>query len=331
MATIRKRGEKYQVQVRRQGQLAASRSFLRLKDAQEWARQIETLADRQCLGPDRRMLRGMKLADLVRRYRDEVVPTKKGAAVETVVLNAFLRHRISEKPLATLTTADFASYRDERLSEVSPTTVRRQLNPIRHMFEVARREWVLPIRENPLDGLKLNAPDRRRERRLREGEWDQLIEFAEACRNPLIVKIIRLAVETGMRRGELLAIQREHINFSGGTLLISDSKNGHARTIPLTSEALVILKQCCGETRRVFSISPNAFRLAWERITARAKIEDLHFHDLRHEAISRLFEFGLTIPEVASISGHRDTRMLFRYAHADVKNLATKLNRQEAY
>lgn len=108
MATIRKHREKYQVQVRRQGFPAVSRSFHKLTDAKEWARLMETQADRQELAPSRRKLSKISLGELVKRYRDEVVPSKKGAEIESIILNAFLRHSICRKSLAELSTADFA-------------------------------------------------------------------------------------------------------------------------------------------------------------------------------------------------------------------------------
>jgi integrase len=108
---------------------------------------------------------------------------------------------------------------------------------------------------------------------------------------------------------------------------LADTKNGEARTVPLSSLALAALpatdNHAAGE--RVFPLSPNAVRLAWERLKRRAKINDLHFHDLRHEAISRFFELGLSIPEVALISGHRDFKMLFRYTHLRPADVAKKL------
>ena len=121
--------------------------------------------------------------------------------------------------------------------------------------------------------------------------------------------IIEIAIETGMRRGEILNIKKEHIKAD--TLLIPITKNGHQRTIPLTERAKYILNK----SKLPFPMSANAVRLAWERLKNKANIKDLHFHDLRHEAISRFFEKGLSIPEVALISGHKDVRMLFRYTH----------------
>lgn len=326
MAAIRKRGEKWQVQVRRLGQLSVSRTFIRLKDAQEWARSSEVAADREGLGTDRSVLKKLTLGELVKRYRDEIVAKKKSAQVETIVLDAFARHPICNKSLAALKIADFIRYRDERLEDVAAATVRRQLNPIRHMFNVAIDEWGIPLPENPVAKVRVKGADQRRERRLKPGEFERLVQVAVACQTPHLAAIIEFAVETGMRRGEILAMRWEHLQLDKGLLLIPETKTGHPRTIPLTPRAKWLLSTRLGTQGRVFSLSANALRLAWERGTRKAGIEDLHFHDLRHEAISRFFEMGLTMPEVGSISGHRDARMLLRYAHAKIEELAAKLS-----
>ena len=138
--------------------------------------------------------------------------------------------------------------------------------------------------------------------------------------------LIRFALATGMRRGETLNVQTEHINRAARLLHIPETKNGIPRTIPLSSDALAVLDQIDpNDDGRLFAASPNAVRLSWQRLTRRAGIEDLHFHDLRHEAISRFFERGLSVPEVALISGHRDYRMLFRYTHMRAEDVAAKL------
>jgi integrase len=205
--------------------------------------------------------------------------------------------------------------------------LKRQLAPIHNLFEIARYDWGLPIRENPLDRLQLKAPDQRRERRLRPGELEKIIDAARSRQNPLIVRIILFALATGMRRGEILAIEGRHIDMDRRALLIPETKNGHPRTIPLTNEAIAVLRGSNTEGReRTFPITANAFRLAWERVRRKAGIDDLRFHDLRHEAISSFFEKGLTTPEVALISGHKDMRMLFRYAHATREQIILKLH-----
>ena len=137
--------------------------------------------------------------------------------------------------------------------------------------------------------------------------------------------IIILAIETGMRRGELLNIQSQDVDLEARTLHIPITKNGHPRTIPVTEAACSVLGSCMSDNGRIFPPSANAFRLAWERLKTRIGIKDLRFHDLRHEAISRFFEMGLSVPEVALISGHRDYRMLFRYTHLKAEDVVLKL------
>lgn len=297
---------------------------------------METQLDREGLSPSRKPLETTVLSDLVTRYRDEVVPAKKGGDVETIVLNALLRHPICKKKLAELTPSDFSSYRDERLKSIIPKSLKRQLAPIQNMFEHARTEWGVPLRENPLTGLTLKVIDNKRQRRLQEGELNLILKAVEKTRNPYVVLIVRFALETAMRRGEILSLTWRDIDQHRATATIREARNGHSRAIPLSSSALGVLDETrklkAGEeenknegTSRIFPIAANALRLSWERLITRAKIDDLHFHDLRHEAISHLFELGLTVPEVASISGHRDMRMLFRYAHANHASIRAKL------
>lgn len=353
MASIRKHRGKFQVRIRRQGAPDLSRSFAKLSDAKEWANLQECRADRGELGPDRKELEQISLSDLVTRYRNEIVPAKKCAANETITLNAFLRHPICKKRLSDLTTADFASYRDERLKEIEGQSLKRLLSPLSNMFEIARSEWEIPVRSNPLATLSLKASDNRRQRRLQAGEYDRLIAAADKTRNPYLILVARFALATCMRRGEILSLRPRDIDFQRQTATIRDTKNGHSRIVPLTDEAVTAIESAIAfaassartgtkspapkvlkiprkprtETT-VFPVTPMALRLAWDRLTERAGLDDLHFHDLRHEAISRLFEMGLTVPEVASISGHRTLNQLMRYAHANNLSVRAKLSLQ---
>jgi integrase len=149
---------------------------------------------------------------------------------------------------------------------------------------------------------------------------------AERCRNQSVLPIILFALETGMRRSEILSLKWIGVDWERRSLLLTQTKNGRCRTIPLSTRALAVLKLVSQTDQRVFPMNGNAFRLAWERVRARAGISDLHFHDLRHEAISRFFELGLSMPEVALISGHRDPRMLFWYTHPVRETILKKLS-----
>jgi integrase len=267
---------------------------------------MELQADRRDLPPNPKILEQVTLGQLVQRYIDVVSPRKRTKDTEQTVLRAFLRHRICTKTLAQLGVSDFVAYRDERLILIKPSSLKRSLVPIRHLFEVARDEWGYPIKSNPLAKLKIAESDSRRERRLRSGELDRLLEAASSCRNKLMKPLILFALATGMRRGEMLGLRMQHLDLERRTIFIPQSKNGHSRTLPLMNEALVALQGHLPAKDHIFPVSPNAVRLSWEHLRARAGLDDLHFHDLRHEAISRLFELGLSIPEVVLISGHRD-------------------------
>jgi integrase len=325
MATIRRRGTTWQVQVRRQGHATLSRTFRLKADAEQWARQKEAEIDRGELPVDTRILRSYTLAQLLERYAAIVVPRKRGADREHYMLRVVLRHSLSRLSLHKLTPAEVAAYRDERLAVVTGATVRRELAIVRHCLEVARSEWgfVLPL--NPVDHVKLPTPGNPRQRRATTGELQQLLGVCEARGKQWLGAVIQLAVETGMRRSELLGMQWADVDLEARTVFLRNTKNGHPRTVPLSPRALEIIGAMPRMGDRVFPVTANALRLAWERLRRRAGVSGLRFHDLRHEAVSRFFEKGLNMPEVAAISGHRDPRMLMRYTHPRAEAIAAKL------
>jgi integrase len=173
--------------------------------------------------------------------------------------------------------------------------------------------------------IKLPALPAARKRRLQSNELERLIDGCKKGRSPLLAPAIRLAVETGLRRGELVNIQWAELDLVARTLHVPITKTGHARTIPLTQTAIRIFESLPRVDDRALPSTANAIRLAWVRLKRRVGVDDLRFHDLRHEAISRFFELGLSVPEVALISGHRDYRMLFRYTHLRAEDVVKKL------
>jgi integrase len=272
----------------------------------------------------------MTVADLLRRYEQEVTPRKRGAKFEQSRLRQLLGHSIANASLHNLSGASVSHYRDDRLKVVKPASVRRELTVLRHIFEVARTEWGMPIRANPVHQIKLPNDSKPRERRLEEGDDTRLADAISSNSAWYLRPLIALAIETGMRRGELLSIRWKDVDQTARTIRILKTKNGHPRTIPLTPKAVEILTSLERKDDRVFPVTPNAVRLAWERLRRRAGLEDLRLHDLRHEAVSRFFEYGLTVPEVALISGHKDPRMLSRYTHLRPEKVAEKLAKATA-
>jgi integrase len=203
--------------------------------------------------------------------------------------------------------------------------VRHDLNVLGHLFKVAVREWDIPITGNPVDGISKPKLPHSRTRRLDNGEQQLLEAAAEAQGGSMARDVIAFAIETALRRSELLALKHQHIDFRKRILVVPEAKNGHPRTIPLTPKAIEILTRRSDEGERPFPVSVTWLRYVWSRVVLRAKSTDLHFHDLRHEAISRFFEKGLSVAEVALISGHRDVRQLFRYTHLRAEDIAQKL------
>ena len=315
MPTIRKRGQTWQAQVRRAGYPALSKSFATRADAVAWAREKERSIDRAELPTDIKELKRLTVADLLRRYEEEITPRKRGAVFERSRIRQLLAHRMSQISLTNLSGATVTQYRNDRLKVVKPPSVRRELVVLRHVFEVARREWGLPIRENPFKRIRLPQDARPRERRLLRGDEAQLYSAISERSAWYLRPFLVLLVETGMRRGELLSIRWRDIDFANSTVQILKAKNGHPRRIPLTPQARQALQSLRRDEERVFPVTANAVRLAWERLRTRAGLADLRLHDLRHEAVSRFFEYGLSVPEVALISGHREPRMLARYTH----------------
>ena len=156
-------------------------------------------------------------------------------------------------------------------------------------------------------------------------ELDRLLVECHRRGNRLLASAIVLAVETGMRRGELLTVRWCNTNLEARTIYIPFSKSGRSRTIPLTLLAQETIQKLPRRDERIIPLSSNALRLTWERVRRKAGIVGLRWHDLRHEAASRFFERGLNIAEVAAIVGHSDFRMLARYVHPRAEDIAAKL------
>ena len=325
MATITKRGRRWLVQVRRKGIPAVSRTFDTMADAKAWAALEEAQIEKGLPPSPRRLLAQTTYGEVIRRYRDQITPHKKSADTDAQRLRQLENSCLAAMSLIDLTAIRLASYRDERLRSVKPATVRRELALISHSLEVAKKEWGFALPVNPVREIRLPTVRNARDRRLMTGEWQALLRAASGCRNLRIVPFIRLAVETGMRRSELVNLQWGDVNLSAATIFIRDSKSGYPRVIPVTDTAASILASLGHREGSVFSLTTNAFKLSWNRIIKKAGLVDLHFHDLRHEAISRFAEMGLSTVELAAISGHRDLRMLTRYTHIQPSALAKKL------
>jgi integrase len=325
MASIRKRGTSWHAQVRKTGFPTLTRTFDTKDAAAQWAREEERRIDRGDVDPSAQRLKDIVLHEMLQRYEATVTCAKRSPDQERSKLAVLRRHSLARLPLSKLTSAAIADYRDQRLRAVQAGTVRRELAVLRHCLEVARKEWGIPLARNPVAAIAIPAAGKGRQRRLEPRDCERLNLALKSARSWYLRPIIELAIETGMRRGELLLLEWSNIDFDRNLALLEMTKNGDSRSVPLSSRAVAILIGLPKAEGRVFPIKPCTVRQAWVRLVERAGIKDLRLHDLRHEAISRFFELGLSIPEVALISGHKDPRMLFRYTHMRPEDVARKL------
>jgi integrase len=331
MATYRKRNDKWQARVQRSGQGSIAKSFNTKADAMKWARHVESQLDLGVL-PHKQVM--PRLKTVVARYVEEVTPTKKGESQERYRANQFMKTKLADMHLDKITGEVVAQYRDARLKEVSPNTVRLELAFLSVVFEQCRKEWGLAV-SNPVRQIRMPKPGKPRQRRLEAGEEGALLAACKTSRAYYLHSFVVLAIETGMRSGELLGMRWEHVNPTNRTVFLPDTKNGSPRTVPLSTRALnAILALPRAINGRLFSSGylsiHKAFKLAVTKAQATQTdnvmfLRGLRFHDLRHEAVTRLFEKGLNPIEVSMVSGHKTLSMLQRYTHLRIEGLVAKL------
>ncbi len=335
MATFRKRGERWQARIQRRGHPPLTKSFLNRQDADKWARLTESELERGlyiCPAEAQRTT----LADALDRYKREVSIHKKSHGVEKYYIQHWERSKLAPLALSAIRGSDVAQYRDKRLKAgLSTSSVKHELALLSHLFSVASREWGMESLGNPVKAIRQPAMARGRERRVSDAEIDALCQFV----NSDLAACVRLALHTAMRRGELLRLRWADIDFTKAVAVLHDTKNGDRRVVPLSSVAMGLL---LGLVRRidggVFGLTDSRVSHGLKAAVGKARkayeaeggtderfLVDLHFHDLRHEAASRLVEKGLYPLEVMAITGHRDTKMLKRYVHLKAEDLARKL------
>ena len=291
MASIRKRGGRYHAQIRKCGYPSATKTFTNLTTAKRWASATEADMERNLhiVIPDK-----TTVGELLDRYEEDVSPLHKSHQVEKYRLKTLQRH-LGDQRVSMLSPALICRYRDQRLKTISPASLKRELVILSSVLNTAIKEWGINLQNNPVSLVSLP--------------------------------------KVGRRRGEILNIKKSHIDFVRQTLLIPLTKTDTPRTIPLSSRAIEVLRaQLRGsenvipiEETTLFSYTARGLSGAFLRLCRKHGLENLRFHDLRHEATSRFFEKGLNPVEVAAITGHKDTRMLMRYTHLRAEDLVKRL------
>jgi integrase len=347
MASVKKVGDyQWEARIRRKGFPTICKNFAYKEDAGDWAREQET-AMKNGTWKDPRTQQHVDivtLADALQKYADTESSKKKGEKQELVRLKKWQDHEIAKLPIGQVSGQHLAKHRDARRKENrAENTIRLELALLSRVFEVARKEWGLVGLRNPVRDITLPGGSRERDRRLSKSEEESLLaELDKVCRNEDIPAVVRFALATGMRQSEIIGkastsaapaspgLTWENINMKDSTAFLPDTKspNGKVRnrTVPLFDPALNIVNALPRpiEGGKVFKVTQDGLIRAFADACKRAGIEDLHFHDMRHEFTSRLIETGWGMHEVMSITGHSTAEMLRRYTHLRATDLVAK-------
>ena len=317
MAAIIKRGKVWQAQVARYG-IKKSKTFRTKSEAKAWAESQEhqILLGAGKYGPG-------TVGDLFRRYAREVSPRQRGMRWEQIRLEKLCRDRIGKIAVRDLRAADFADWRDRRLTEVAPGTVRREMVLMSAVMTVARREWgAFPT--SPMADVKKPPAPRPRDRLATEDEIARLVEFGGPLSSIAgrAVHAFCFAAETGMRAGEIARLRPEDV--TGRVARLRITKSGRPRDVPLSKAALALLA-ALPPSDPLFGLTPRQIDTAFRRVRDRAGIQGLTFHDSRAYAATKMAR-KLDVLDLARVLGHSDVSMLIKvYYRERAEDLADRL------
>ena len=335
MATIRERGTKYQARVRQNG-VSHEKTFSTYEAAERWVHQLESAINKKKAVK----ITKKRFADVIRKYAKMYTPIKEGAANELIIINRILRDEawVQLAPHE-ITLEVLTEYRDNRLQTIKPSTLKREYAIIKHCAKTAKAMGFDGVDVEVFRNLIIPKVYDREIKRITDADLAKLVKTAASgrFRAKYMPPLIKLAVDTGIRRGELCQLVWSEIDLKNSVINLpaTKTKSGQPRQVTLTTlgrEALrdlFVLATTPYKTKKVPSRNgPNdpvipatarAVSDSWEHVRNTAGFPDLHFHDLRHEAISRMHEQGMTKPEIMAESGHAESKMLDRYSHASLE------------
>jgi integrase len=333
--------------IRKTGWPTVAKTFRTKRDAEDWSRRTEDEMVRgvyiQRTGSER-----MTLEAALKRYLSDITPTKKPTTQrgETSKAKKLIEH-LGKYSLAALSADIIAGYRDKRLNEpsrggtISNNTVRLELALLSHLYTVAIQEWGLGLTFNPVLNIRKPSPGEGRNRRLSPNEERRLLAAVNNHSNPMLGWIVGIALETGMRSTEIASLRRPQVDIERRIVKLTDTKNDSHRIVPLSKRATELFKAAMGNPARPTDCNlvffgepgrdkkrrPYTFTKIWRTLVKKLELPDFRFHDLRHEAVSRLVEGGLSDQEVSAISGHKSMQMLKRYTHLRSEDLVKRIDK----
>ena len=329
MPTFTKRGNRVYAQVAIQG-IRKSKTFDTKQEAMLWAATTE--AGILSGESNNEKASGHTFAEALNEYLDVFTSMKRGADNERIIANRLLTETWVHKKLSVLKLKDLTSFRDNRLKTIKPSTFKREWALVKSVIGKAD-VFDIQIPKKVFAGLELPRVYDREISRISDHDLNTLLAGAkdEQTLNNYLHPLIRFALATAMRRGEILSLEWKDVDLENKrvTVTAEKAKSGYRRVIPVHLNdgfaALLELRDVFGDSGFVVKKSDTAVKSAWKRLQKRTEMKHIRFHDLRHEGISRLHEQGLTLVEVQQISGHRELEMLERYSHASTETIEAKL------
>jgi integrase len=317
MATIRKRGKKYRVELYRNGK-RESATFATKAEASTWA----LSRDAELSG---KSLPSKTLSEAFAKYADTISPEHRGERWELLRLKALARFDMAGKQVAKIGADDIIAWRDARLKSVSKATVLREMNLLRSVFTVCIREWRW-IRENPMKDVTRPRQPPSRKRRVSQDEIDALVSLSglkdvPQTQTQMAVLAFLFAIETAMRSGEILGLSWADVHPRH--VVLPKTKNGDSREVPLSPKAREILSALRGN-EKPFDIANGTRDALFRKLVKQAGIVNLHFHDARAEAIYRLSK-ELDVMTLARAVGHRDLKSLMLYYNESGDEMGARL------
>lgn len=327
----RKRGDSYRIEIMIDGErLSATRDTI--KECQQWASH-KILEHKAGLVQNNKSTHSMTFGELLDYYYNKVGKAKPSARNE-IVYNRCLKRDytwLTDMPIHTITTKDLTIWRNARLGKVSIGTVKREISYFSAVMSYAVKE-LFAIGRNPFDDLTKPSMPKPRNRRISDDDIAVILQSAkyELGATPTqtqhyVAWCFVFAIYTAMRQGEILGIQKSHIKDNH--IHLPKTKNGDSRDVPLTPKAKQMLDWIVHDDDRLIPLSLNAFKNSWQRVQNKANLDDLNFHDTRHEAISRFVkDYKLPVEVLAKITGHKDIKTLINtYYNPTIDEIAELL------
>ena len=340
MASIQKRNSSFRVRITRQGKSTLCATFYSRLEAVQWAKQTEAQLR---LGLYEESVTPIMtnhevlFEEAANHYMKTHTIHKKIIRCETSRLQILIK-RWGNLPVSKIDKSSVITLRDDLLKMGrSGETINHYFNTISKLFQMLNGEWELRI-PNPINGIKRMPSSKGRRKRVNLELESRLLYGCDKLSLPLLRSIIQFALQTGMRRGELMGLTWTDVDLSNRKAYLHQTKNGEPRQVPLTRQAMAVLESLPKDYERVFPMGMSGLRYQFERLKRHLKqdwngcganpFNDLRFHDFRHEALSRLSDAGLNVIELSHISGHKTLAMLKRYTHPSHEAIFSKLDKK---